>query len=254
VVLPALAHDVLLELAHTSDLARLRADTTERFAELTRIVRDLEASAAAQERRHRRSLRLLVANAIALLLVVGLGGWWMLSLRRDLSEATAQLAQAERQSADAAAAASASLAAVKADAAGAAERARQARTSVDNVAAILGAPDLVRYAVPAAGDSRASAQLLWSRTRGVVLSALGLAPLPAGASYHLWLLADTGAVSAGQVVADPAGRATLVLGTAPRVPAPVTGGAITIEAEPAASVPSGQVVARTRPPAPVAEP
>jgi hypothetical protein len=105
---------------------------------------------------------------------------------------------------------------------------------------ILAAPDLMRYALaggPAAPT--AYAQVLWSRTRGLAVTASRLAPPAQDMTYHVWIASATSTESAGVLVPDATGRASLV------VPGPLTLprlGAIRVTLEPAgASAPSGAV-------------
>ena len=82
---------------------------------------------------------------------------------------------------------------------------------------ILAAPDLLRYGLSGTGPAASSyAQVLWSRSRGVAVTASRLPPPPAGRSYTLWVISDSQAVAVGVLTPDAAGRASLV------VPGPLT--------------------------------
>ena len=82
---------------------------------------------------------------------------------------------------------------------------------------ILAAPDLLRYGLSGTGPTTtAYAQVLWSRSRGVAVSASRLAPAPAGKSYALWVISEGQAALVGTLAPDATGRASLV------VPGPLT--------------------------------
>jgi hypothetical protein len=106
---------------------------------------------------------------------------------------------------------------------------------------ILAAPDLLRYALAGAQASPAAyAQVLWSRTRGLAVTASRLPPAPEGKAYHVWIASATSTVSAGVLLPDATGRASLV------VPGPLTLprlGAIrvTLEATSGTTAPSGDL-------------
>ena len=82
---------------------------------------------------------------------------------------------------------------------------------------ILAAPDLLRYGLAGAGPSAAwYAQVLWSRSRGVAVTASRLPPPPAGQAYTMWVISDGPPTAVGVLVPDASGRASLV------VPGPLT--------------------------------
>ena len=112
--------------------------------------------------------------------------------------------------------------------------------------AVLSAPDLVRYSLLAADGSSASAQVLWSRSRGLVFTAARLGGLYPESAYQLWLLTADGAVSAGTVVPDESGRASLVLAEPPRLPRTLVGVSLTVEQTSGAAQPSDRLVASSR--------
>ena len=104
---------------------------------------------------------------------------------------------------------------------------------------VLAAPDLVRYSL-VGRDALASAfgQVLWSRSRGFVFSASGLPAPPHDATYQIWLLTRTGAVSAGTFVPDSNGRVTLA--ATPKVPPSLLGAIVTMERQGGGDTPSGE--------------
>lgn len=101
---------------------------------------------------------------------------------------------------------------------------------------ILAAPDLRRYAL---GGLRATpaayAQVLWSRTRGLAITASRLPAPPPGTAYQVWIRNTSGVASAGLLTPDANGRASLVLAGPLTLPPP---GAIRVTIEPQAGSPS----------------
>lgn len=90
---------------------------------------------------------------------------------------------------------------------------------------ILAAPDLRRYALAGVSASDAPqpyGQLLWSRSRGLAVSASRLPALPSGKVYQLWIVPDGPPVAAGALAPDAAGRASLLLAGPLKLPLPVT--------------------------------
>ncbi|RPJ77148.1 MAG: hypothetical protein EHM24_00675 [Acidobacteria bacterium] len=82
---------------------------------------------------------------------------------------------------------------------------------------ILAAPDLLRYGLSGTGPAASSyAQVLWSRSRGVAVTASRLPVPPPGQAYTMWVISDGQAAAVGVLVPDASGRASLV------VPGPLT--------------------------------
>jgi len=104
---------------------------------------------------------------------------------------------------------------------------------------VLAAPDLIRF--PLVGRESleaASGQVLWSRSRGIlVFSAIGLPTPPQDSTYQVWLLTRTGAVSVATFVPDSGGRATVA--ATPKVP-PLVGAIVTMERKGGNAAPSGE--------------
>lgn len=95
---------------------------------------------------------------------------------------------------------------------------------------ILAAPDLRRYALGGLGATpTAYAQVLWSRTRGLAITASRLPAPPAATLYQVWIRNVSGTASAGTLVPDANGRASLVVSGPLKLPAP---GAIRVTIEP----------------------
>lgn len=130
------------------------------------------------------------------------------------------------------------IAQVRAEAERAANEATQARQQIQaaqDTLQILAAPDVMQVQMagldPAPG---ATGRALFSRTRGLVVSATGLPQLPPDRVYQLWIVpAGAQPVSAGLMTPDPTGRATSVL-ISTNLP---IAAAVAITQEPAGGVP-----------------
>ena len=83
----------------------------------------------------------------------------------------------------------------------------------DRSMAIVAAADLVRFDLvgDAAGPARARA--LWSHRHGMVFTAEGLAPLPEGRTYQLWVISRGTPISAGVFEAGAGGQTRIVMET-----------------------------------------
>lgn len=112
-----------------------------------------------------------------------------------------------------------------------AERAEQARAM-----AIVAADDLVRFDLSGPG-APAHARALWSRRHGMVFSAEGLSPLPAGRTYQLWVISRGTPVSAGVFEIAGDGRARVVMPTPDSLTA-VEAVAVTVEPAGGVAAPS----------------
>ena len=183
--------------------------------------------------------------AIGALVVVAAGLLTFELVRRietRLNSAAARVAAAERQVVATSQLANREVAAARQGADRQIAEARELAQRAETVGVILAAPDLVRFYLTSAGTDRSSAQLLWSRTRGLVLSSSRVPVAPPDSTYQLWLLTSTQSVSAGLFVPDADGRATLVIDAPPRVPGPVVGAAVTVEPTGGRPAPSGRTL------------
>jgi Anti-sigma-K factor rskA, C-terminal len=108
---------------------------------------------------------------------------------------------------------------------------------------VLAAPDLIRFSLAGEnGGVRASAQVLWSRSRGLVFSASRLPPAPVDHVYEVWLVTTAGdAISAAIVTPDGSGRVTSATDRPPDAP-PVSGVRVTLEPAPGSAAPTGPTV------------
>ncbi|MEO5898068.1 MAG: anti-sigma factor [Vicinamibacterales bacterium] len=180
-------------------------------------------------------------GAVATLAAIVLFGVW-LQRRVDtsLSDAAARVTAAERQRDATTAETSTRLAATREEASREIAAARQSAAQAQTVGNVLAAPDLVRYWLTGAdANARAFAQVLFSRSRGMVFSASRLPAPGAGKTYQLWLLTRGGPVSGGLITPDTSGRVTLALETvALGADRRLTGALVTLEPEGGSPQPS----------------
>jgi hypothetical protein len=191
--------------------------------------------------RLRRDWRMAMAALSASILLIGLLSWRYVSARLD--DAATRAASAERHAATVSDAATKQIATARADADRQIAQARDAASKAEIVGNVLAALDLVRFNL--AGTERAenaSAQALWSRSRGFVLSALRLPAAPSGSTYQVWLSNDTSSISVGTFTPDDAGRVTVTSDTLQNAPRPVTSVMVTLEPTGGHSSPSGPAV------------
>jgi len=179
--------------------------------------------------------------ALALVVVIG-GGLSLLFYSR--ARLAAEQAAAARQRAEViGTAANERIDAARRDAAAQIEIARGAASRAQVTSDVLAAPDLMRFnLIGTEAAARASAQLLFSRSRGLVFSGSHLSSPGAGRVYQLWLLTATDAVSAGTIAPDDEGRATFATDRPPDVPRAIVGVRVTLEPAPGRQTPSDQTV------------
>jgi len=187
------------------------------------------------------------AAAVAALLLIVVGVRW---IEGRLNDASDRVAAAERQVISTTEVANREVTAARQDADRQISEARQLAQRAETVGQILTAPDLIRFNLTSVETDGSSAQLLWSRTRGLVLSGSRLPAAPPKSTYQLWLVTSTQSVGAGVFVPDDSGQATLVVDAPPKVPGRVVGAAVTIEPSGGRSAPSGRTLL-ARFPAPV---
>lgn len=177
---------------------------------------------------------------VVIVLVIALAGaavfgvWLQRRIDARLNEAALLVSAAKRER-------DTTIATAREEAARQVAEARQTAAQAQIVGNVLAAPDLVRYWLTGPGtDSRAFAQVLFSRSRGMVFSASRLEPAGAGKTYQLWLLTRDGPVSAGLMTPDSAGRVTLVADVPLTVSGRLTGAMVTMEPAGGGSEPSGE--------------
>jgi len=187
----------------------------------------------------RRQFLAAGAAAIAVvLLAVGLVRW----VGGRLDEAANRVASAERQVVATTRLANDEVRSAREDANRQIAEARELAQRAETVGVILAAPDLIRFNLTSTLADGSSAQVLWSRTRGIVLSASRLPAAGTDKTYQLWMVTSGQSVSGGVFVPDPSGRATLVVDAPPKVAGPVVGAAITVEPTGGRPTPSGQML------------
>jgi len=182
--------------------------------------------------------------AVALLAVAtGIAGGLAWSFYTTARLAAENASQAQHRAEAIATSANERIDAARHDAAEQIALARDAASKAQLTSDILAAPDLVRFNL-VGGDSatRASAQLLWSRSRGLVFSGSRLPQPPGGTIYQVWMLTGGDPVSAGAVRPDPSGRVTLATDRPPDVARPVVGVQVTLEPAPGGVAPTGATV------------
>jgi len=157
-----------------------------------------------------------------------------------LNDASARLASAEQQVSITTQLANQEVASARQNADRQISEARGVAQRAETVGAILTAPDLIKFNLTSTGEDGSSAQLLWSRTRGLVLSGSRLPAAPPESTYQLWLVTNTQSVGAGLFVPDASGRATLVVEEPPKIAGNVVGAAVTIEPPGGRAAPSGR--------------
>ena len=190
-----------------------------------------------------QSRRRWYAAFAALGLAVAIAAAFAVSFYGKASQAAQRAAEAQQRAERVASAASERIEAARQDAARQITEARDAASKAQVTTDVLAASDLVRFNLTG-GDSasRISAQLLWSRSRGMVFSASRL-PAPRAASiYQIWLLTAGEPVSAGTVAPDASGRVSFATDTPPAVPRPIIGVSVTVEPAAGSRTPSGPIV------------
>jgi hypothetical protein len=167
----------------------------------------------------------IAATTFAAIAVLALGGYAIRS--RSSSSTPARSAPAAAQ-AESAAAGSAKAAQTDRTLPPEDDRLAEAQRAAERAGAmveILASPDLRRYALAGVSQSGAPqpyGQVLWSRSRGLAASASRLPALAGGKVFHLWIVPDGPPISAGVLVPDAAGRASLLIGGPLKLPLPVT--------------------------------
>ena len=250
-------HEELREADATAgaDSAALKAappravpQLTETATALTARVESLERAvasagdAAIQPRGRWRPLYSAIGLLVALVGLVLFGLWMQRRVDQRLNDAALRVTAAERER-------DAATAATRQEAAREVAEARQSAAQAQIVSNVLAAPDLVRYWLTGVNaESRAFAQVLFSRSRGMVFSASRLPSAGAGRTYQLWLLTRNGPVNAGLITPDTAGRVTIATDVPLTVPGRLMGALVTREPEGGGTEPSAdRVLMRTVP-------
>jgi anti-sigma-K factor RskA len=208
-----------------------------RLASLERTVESVAEAAAEKPRSSGwRPLYTVAAIVIALAGLALTGLWMQRRIDARLNEAAGRVAAAERQRDEA-------TATTREQASRQIAEAQQSAAKAQVVANILAAPDLVRYWLTgASADSRAYAQILFSRSRGMVFSASRLEQPGEGRTYQLWFLTRGEPVNGGLITPDSAGRVTLATDTPIPVEGRLVGAVVTVEAAGGGARPSTERV------------
>ena len=194
--------------------------------------------------RQRRQYIAGAALVVALVVIVGVVLW----VGGRLNDAATRVESAQQQVTATTRTANEEVRAARDDANRQITEARQLAQRAETVSAVLTAPDLIRFNLTSTQADGSSAQVLWSRSRGVVLSGSRLPEPGPKKTYQLWLVTNGPSVSAGVFEPDSTGRATLVVDPPPKVPGPVMGAAITIEPAGGGQTPTGQTLLTRFPP------
>jgi chemotaxis protein histidine kinase CheA len=180
------------------------------------------------------------AALAVVLIAVAVAGW---TSYRRATLAVERASEAQQQAERNAIAANERSEAARQDAAAQVTRARDAAAKAQVTSDVLAASDLVRFNMVGSDPSvRTLAQLLWSRSRGMVFSASRMPQPPQGSAYQIWLLTAAAPISLGTVVPDASGRVTLATDSPPDVPRPVVGVRVTLEPASGVQAPSGPTV------------
>src|SRR5262249_6617851 len=164
---------------------------TERIDSLERAIADgrvqmLEAVERTQ--RSRRTWRFAVGVLTLGLLGAGALLWQM---ERRTGQATVRAVDAEHEVEATRQAADRRIAQTLEEAARQLAQARASAKQVQAISEVLAAPDLVRYNLTGGeAANRIAAQVLLSRSRGLVLSSSRLPPPPSDTTYQIWLLSS----------------------------------------------------------------
>ena len=172
-------------------------------------------------------------------------------VQTGLREAAARAEAAERGAEDTRARAAREIAQAQQTSDARLREAQQAARSAQMMAMIAAATDLRRFDL-VAREGSGSAQVLWSRSQGLAVTATGVAAPPAGQTYQVWLLTPDRATSAGLLPLDGVSRASVVLESPAGLPRPVTRAVITLEPDGGSEAPTGPVALWAPPAAPPA--
>jgi hypothetical protein len=214
-------------------------DLSARLLVLERALDERESEAREVSERARRSSVVsraaLVGLAVVVLLAAGLMMWMQ-------AQVSSRVEAARQQATVAAAAAAEETAATREQAAREIAAARELADRAQTMGAVLAAPDLVRFNLASVdAGSAASAQVLWSRTRGVVLSGSRLVPPAGGRTYQLWLVARGQAINVGTFEPDSTGSVTFSA-AAPATPLPIIAAVVSLEPDGGSQRPDGPPV------------
>ena len=223
----------------TRALPERAASATELTARVDSLEKAVSKASAPQPEGSWRPLYSAIAVAAALVGMVVFGVMMQRRLDTRLNEAAARVSAAERDRDAATAATREEAARTRDEAARQVAEARQSAAQAQIVGNVLAAPDRLRYWLTAVDPAtRAYAQVLFSRSRGIVFSASRLPAASGGKAYQLWLLTSRGPVSAGVITPDAAGRVTLAADVPASLQGRLIGALVTRESAGGATQPS----------------
>jgi hypothetical protein len=234
-----------LALAEALEPEPLPAMPVERQTEAASIVEPV----AAEPQRSTRRWIFMTGAAAAL---VALALYTSSQVREGLREAAARAAAAERGADQARTEAAAAVAAAQ-ESDRRMQDAQRASRVAERLAAVAAAPDARRFEL-AATDGAGTAQIIWSRTAGVTVTASGLAPTTTDQAYQVWLLSPGLATSVGLITVDGSGAARQVFDATPGLPRPILRAMITREPAAGSATPTAPAVLVTPPPPPAVTP
>ncbi len=239
---PVVSTPAIVGVAGTTAAASAEPELVERLRALERTLhaREVESRDIAERARRSLSLSRVAVLAMAAVVLVAIGfALWSPGRPNPQSAQTPPEASVDGTAGD--------TASIRDQAAREIAAARALAAQAQAVTAVLAAPDLVRFNLIARGDtSTGSAQALWSRTRGFVLSGTGLSPVPEGKTYQVWLLARGQTINAGTFEPDASGSVTLAVPPPPTT-LPVFSVVVSLEPSGGSARPDGPpVLVRTR--------
>ena len=183
----------------------------------------------------------VVTAAVMALMLGAFGIYLETKLQTGLQDAAARAEAAERGATEARAQAQRELGVAQRAAEAKLEAARQVAQSAQTLANITAATDLKRFDL-AAKDPGVTAQVLFSRSAGVALSATRLPAAPLGRTWQLWLVSPGHATSVGTLTADDE-RTSATFEPPADLPRSVIRAMLTLEPSGGSSQPTGAAYA-----------
>ena len=183
----------------------------------------------------------VITAAVMAVMLGAFGIYLETKLQTGLQDAAARAEAAERGATEARAQAQRELGAAQRAAEARLDAARQVAQSAQTLATITAAADLKRFDL-AAKDPGVTAQVLFSRSTGVALSASRLPAAPPGHTWQLWLVSPGHATSVGTLTAD-ADRTSAVFEPPANLPRAVIRAMLTLEPAGGSSQPTGSAYA-----------
>jgi anti-sigma-K factor RskA len=221
--------------------------------ELVERLETLERAVSDNPLENARSVSTVWRAAVVLLAIsIAVAGVLVSRLQGQVTAATARASEAEQQAQAATKSAADQIAAARQEASQQIAQARDAAERAQTASEVMTAPDAVKYTL-VGGDATTSfnAQLLWSRSRGIVFSASRLPLPPKDSTYQIWLLTSGQPASAGTFVPDSNGRYSLTTSKFTGDALAVTGVQVTVEPAGGTKTPTGRVVLSRPQPVPV---